>query len=80
MLSVYSEITNVSFTVIYVFLFAKLFINLTYSLVVFAGVPAPNISFSAAPAATAAPVVDDWTTPVGADDWAQDWSNNASQW
>lgn len=35
---------------------------------------------AAAPAA-AAPVVDDWTTPVSADDWAQqDWSNSASQW
>uniref|UniRef100_A0A8D8Q5Y8 Small ribosomal subunit protein uS2 n=2 Tax=Cacopsylla melanoneura TaxID=428564 RepID=A0A8D8Q5Y8_9HEMI len=36
------------------------------------------------PAAAAAPVaaapVDDWATPVGADDWSQDWSNNASQW
>ncbi|KAI5699119.1 40S ribosomal protein SA [Diaphorina citri] len=36
--------------------------------------------YAPAPQAAAAPVADDWTTPVGADDWGQDWSNSTSQW
>lgn len=40
-----------------------------------------GIAYPAAAPVAAAPVVEDWTTPVSADDWAQqDWSNSASQW